>query len=93
MPGQALEAGPDVATVLWAAQQTIRMHRETASTDRATGRCKQCTKQGACPQLAWAVRVLSYLGDNRATLDGRPRGDRTERLTSSGATGGEAVQS
>lgn len=60
MPGMALEAGPDVTTVLWAAEQTVRMHVEQAE-GRTTGVCKQCTPSG-CPQLSWASRVLEYLG-------------------------------
>lgn len=48
--------------VEWAARRSKDMHEEV-STDRAVGRCKQCTPSGFCPQYAWARRYLESVDE------------------------------
>lgn len=52
-------AAPSLETLAWAADQTLRMHTQTPDHGRPPG-CKQCPRQGPCPQRSWADRVLAY---------------------------------
>lgn len=51
-------AAPSRTTIMWAAQQIVRQHHESAEPDRATGTCAQCNEHG-CSMLTWAKGVLS----------------------------------
>ncbi len=43
---------------VWAAHQVIRQHAESATADRAAGRCARCTPEG-CTLLAWAEALVA----------------------------------
>lgn len=51
---------PSRAAVLWEARQTIRMHAERPSRDRATGCCKRCCRGPGkgCSRLRWAATIV-----------------------------------
>jgi hypothetical protein len=49
-------------TVLWAAQQVVRMHEEAPTDYRATGSCNRCPPAGPRPLLTWAAAIQQRSG-------------------------------
>lgn len=59
MPSVA-EVEASLGAVLWAVEQTVRMHEDRPDGFTPPAGCRQCTKAG-CEQYAWALRVQAWM--------------------------------